>query len=368
MRGVRAEHIRRGRQHAFGQYADELLAFIGVEPHVADLCVRQILGLVGQRCADRCQDATRYGCEDWCETKREAIRVGCGKPCGVREVLQDLGNVAMLACHRIRQSGLQCFGCQKIRLLETLAGAGVADDQIRDDAFGVHKPFSDTRLHGERGRRHVATRPRNALDTGNALALTLVGAIGVLADDELGHAIRPVLVEITTVEGIPRALFLKAVISPEVDDNAVRVELRSERTRCPMRKGEDDDIVPIEILRRGILHRKASKLRDMRRERGKALPRGGMPRHACHFKIRVLRKDAQGLSTCVPCSASHCYRELSHSRSFHSIWLRHRACRSSATASHKEYVNICIIMHTICVNSKSRHAIVPHTRTYDGGS
>ena len=57
--------------------------------------------------------------------------------------------------------------------------------------------------------------------------------LGVPADDELGHAVRPVLVEVPSVVGVPRGAFLEPVVGPQVDDDGVRVELRGKRPRRP---------------------------------------------------------------------------------------------------------------------------------------
>ena len=63
----------------------------------------------------------------------------------MREVLQDLRNVAVRTAYRIRQCGTKRLSRKQIGALEVLAGAGITDHQISHDVFRFDKTLRNAR-------------------------------------------------------------------------------------------------------------------------------------------------------------------------------------------------------------------------------
>ena len=145
------------------------------------------------------------------------------------EVLQNLGDMAMRAAHAVGHGGAERLGGEQVRALEVLARARIPHHQIGDEVTTFHESLGDGRLHGERRRSHVAARPGNALGAGEQVALTRVLSVCALAGDQLGHAVRPMVEELTSVERVPRGALLKTMVRTQVDDHGTGVKLRGQR-------------------------------------------------------------------------------------------------------------------------------------------
>ena len=194
------------------------------------------------------------------------------------QVLQDLGDMAVRAAHRVGHRGSERLRGKQIRTLEVLAGARVADDQIGHDIGGLDQPFGHRRLQRQRDGRHV----------------------------------RPVLVEVPSVVGVPRGAFLEPVVGPQVDDDGVRVELRGKRPGGPVRQCQDDHVMAVEHLRRGVLHHQIGQLRDVGHVSAQPVPHRGMSRHAGHLERGMRRQDAQRLASRISCGPCHGDRVFRH--------------------------------------------------------
>ena len=120
------------------------------------------------------------------------------------------------------------------------------------------------------------------------------------------------LIEVAAIEGIPCATLLEAVVGAQIDDDGFGVELRSELARSTVRQGENDDIVPVKHLGGGVLYDQIRQLGNVRHVLRHRLAHGRMPSHTGHLKIRVGRKDAQRLATCIARGTCHGNRVFRH--------------------------------------------------------
>ena len=168
---VGSDDVAGGGQCALGQQHHEVLAFIGLGPYGANLLIAQCLGLVRHAGGHGGEDASGHGGENRREAEREFAGFGRALAGRVSEVLQNFGNVAVLAAHRIRQGGLQGLGGKQVGALEILAGTRVSDDQIGHDILRFNQSFGDAGLEGQRGGGDVAARACDALGAKKRRAL-----------------------------------------------------------------------------------------------------------------------------------------------------------------------------------------------------
>ena len=244
--------------------------------------------------------------------------------------------MAVRTAYRIRQSGTKRLSRKQIGALEVLAGAGITDHQISHDVFRFDKTLRNARLQSQRGRSDVAARSRNALGAGKRFTLTAVGAVSRDAGDEFRHAVGPMLVEVTAVERVPRALFLKTVVCAQIHHHGIRVKLGGQCSGSAMRQCQDDHVMAVEHFRRGVLDHEVRQLRNVRHMLAKLVPHRRMSGDAGHFEIRVCREYAQRLTTRVSSRAGHGYRVFGHVTSLFLDSLKH--------IQHTLYALHCIIM------------------------
>ena len=107
---------------------------------------------------------------------------------------------------------------------------------------------------GQQGRRRVAARHG---DPGGS-------AEGVPLSGQFREAVRPGSGMGGSVELLPRGRVLEAVVGAGIDHDGTGWQLRGDLRGRSVRQGQEDDIVPGEILHRGVLEDAVGQAVEMR--------------------------------------------------------------------------------------------------------
>ena len=219
----------------------------------------------------------------------------------------------MGAAHGVGLGAAERLGRGQVRF-EGFARAGVADGEHGRQLGGLDQAGGDARLRGEGDRGDVAARDGDAAGRGQLAALG--GGGGLLGVEELGHAVGPRTGVRRAVEARPGVGVGQAVVGPAVDQDGRRTapvarghgvpDGRGDGARGPVRQGEDDDVVPDEVVDVRGLHEPVRQRHEVGVVPAEPVPRRGVRRDGTDLDVRVSREKAEDLTAGVPGCAGDC--------------------------------------------------------------